>query len=136
LVLGHAKQRGLEIPERSLSSGIEYLRRSLANAPERAVERSTSAFMVDVLASLGAPDVGYANRLFEERAKLPEFARASLLAALAQGKGSEAQIDGLVKELEGALRVTSGTASVVENSGDEYAVLMDSTPRTQALVLR
>jgi uncharacterized protein YfaS (alpha-2-macroglobulin family) len=74
--------------------------------------------------------------LFERRKELPLFAKALLLHAIAGSKGQKKLSDALLPELENSLRIENDAAFVGENTGDEYAVLMDSQARTSALVLR
>lgn len=135
-VLHAARQRGLEVPAQRMKAATEYLRSYLGGLSGDPIERATAAYALDVLARLGEPDAGFANRLFETRKELPLFARALLLSAIATAKGDASQIQALTTELEGAIRVGDDRAVVVENLGDAYAVLMDSTARTHALVLR
>jgi uncharacterized protein YfaS (alpha-2-macroglobulin family) len=92
--------------------------------------------VLDVLSDMGSPDAGYQQKLFERRKELPLFAKALLLHAIAGSKGQKTLADALVPELENALRIENDAAFAGENTGDEYAVLMDSQARTSALVLR
>lgn len=135
-VLRVAAQRGAEVPERVFQSGKEYLRRYLGGTSPEAIDAATAAYAVDALSVLGDPDAGFMNRVFERRAELPLFAKALLVSALANGKGDARQVDALVQDLERAVRVTGRSATVIENTGDAYAVLMDSNTRTHAMVLR
>jgi len=97
---------------------------------------ATSAFVLDVLAEAGAPDIGYMSRLYEKRKKLPLFSQALLLHALAISKQKGEMVDKMTREIEGQLRLDANSAYANENLGDDYAVLMDSPARTSALVLR
>nr|PZN28832.1 MAG: hypothetical protein DIU78_01695 [Pseudomonadota bacterium] len=135
-VLHAARDAGFEVPKRALESGREYLRRLLAAPPSKPVDRAVAALALDVLALAGEPDLGYTNRLLDEQGELPLFARALALSALANGKGDPKTIAELVTRIESSIRVGSTSASVVDDVGDAYAVLMDSEARTQALVLR
>jgi len=136
LTLEAAKRRGVELPRVVLPRGREYLRRFLSSNSSERVDAASMTFMVDVLSLLGYPDEGYMNRLFKARAELPLFARSLLLSAFARAKTRGDQTAILTREIEGALRVVGAEARVVENTGDAYAVLLDSPARTQALVLR
>ncbi|HEY8944850.1 MAG TPA: alpha-2-macroglobulin family protein, partial [Polyangiaceae bacterium] len=135
-VLHALRGAGAEVPQKVLDDSRAYLRAYLAQPGKEAVERATDAFALDVLASAGEPDPGYMNRLFAERRGLPLFARALLLHAMASSKVDAAATRELRVEIEAFVRPRGSTAAIVENTGDEYAVLMDSTARTQALVLR
>jgi hypothetical protein len=135
-VLHESKARGADVPAAALKRGVQYLRSELENESKKPRDLAAEAFLVDVLAVLGAPDSGYMDRLMARRSELPVFAKALLLHALATAKGPEAGQQALVRELENSLHLTDSRAVVVENLGDEYAVLMDSNTRSTALVLR
>ena len=134
--LHHAKSRGHAVPARALERGRAYVRRALERLRIEPISLSTAAFIVDVLAETGTPDVGYMSRIYAERSKLPTFGKALLLHALAVSKQKAELIDPLLKELEGQLRIDADTAMVSENLGDEYAVLMSSPARSSAMALR
>ncbi len=152
--LGEAKRRGLTVPASAVESATRYVRQALepkrlprSPEPERdprsresgigsAIDRASAAFVIDVLAGEGAPDAGRASRLFEERAELPLFARALLLHAMVVGRSDPASISRLATEIEASLRIDGPVAQAVDNTGDRYAVLMDSEARTSAMVLR
>ena len=135
-VLSQAKLHGVSVPNAVFESGTGYLRRYLAETTEDQYRLPTMAFVLDVLADMGSPDIGYQQKLFERRKELPVFAKALLLHALGVSKGQKKLSDALLPELENALRIENDSAFVGENLGDEYAVLMDSQARTAALVLR
>ena len=135
-VLSQAKLHGISVPLAVFERGRDYLRRYLAETAEDAYRLPTQAFVLDVLSDMGAPDAGYQQQLFERRKELPLFAKALLLHAIGVSKGQKKLADALVPELENALRIENDAAFVGENTGDEYAVLMDSQARTSALVLR
>jgi alpha-2-macroglobulin len=135
-VLSQAKLHGIAVPQAVFDRGKDYLRRYLAETSEHEYRLPTLAFVLDVLSDMGAPDAGYQQKLFERRKELPLFAKALLLHAIAGSKGQRTLADALVPELENALRIENDAAFVGENTGDEYAVLMDSQARTAALVLR
>ncbi|EYF05299.1 Ig-like domain-containing alpha-2-macroglobulin family protein [Chondromyces apiculatus] len=137
--LGEAKRHKVAVPASVMELGTHALRRALEQPLQGEYAQRRLAvvpFMLDVLAGLGAPDPGRASRAFEERAEMPLFSKALLLHALVLGKGDKAQIDALVTELEGAIRIDGAVARAVVNTGSAYAPLMDSEVRTSALVLR
>jgi uncharacterized protein YfaS (alpha-2-macroglobulin family) len=101
--------------------------------PKRAY--ATLAFVADVLVVLGQPDPGYLNRLFDARAHRPLFTQALLLHAMAAAHMPAAEIDTLVKEIEGRVRVDASSA-YVDEADTLYADFLDSPSRTTALVLR
>jgi uncharacterized protein YfaS (alpha-2-macroglobulin family) len=135
-VLSQASQHGAAVPSAVFNRGRDYLRRYLADMPEDTYRLPTVAFVLDVLADMGTPDIGYQQKLYERRKELPLFAKALLLHALGVSKTQQKLAQGLVPDLENALRIDNDAAFVGENTGDEYAVLMDSQARTAALVLR
>ena len=135
-VLSQAKLHGVALPSRVFERGQGYLRRYLAQASKSELDAATAAFVVDVLADMGSPDAGYQQQVFDRRKELPLFAKALLLHAIVVSKGQTKLRDALLPELENSLRIENDSAFVGENSGDEYAVLMDSQTRTAALVLR
>ena len=135
-VLSQAKLHGTAVPPSVFERGKDYLRRYLAETASDEYRLPTLAFVLDVLADMGSPDAGYQQQLFERRKELPLFAKALLLHAIGSSKGQKKLADALLPELENALRIENAAAFVGENTGDEYAVLMDSQARTSALVLR
>ncbi len=135
-VLSQASLHGASVPKPVFDRGRDYLRRYLAENTDEPYRLPTVAFVLDVLADMGSPDAGYMQRLFERRNELPLFAKALLVHALAASKGQQKLVTALLPDLENALRIENDAAFVGENTGDEYAVLMDSQARTAALVLR
>lgn len=129
-----AKNRGRFVPPDALGAATRYLRGVLAQKGEEGIHLATEAFVLDVLASAGAPDAGYMTKLYEKRKGLPVFSRALLAHAMAKTSPKEAA--DLLVDLETHLRVTPTGATVAENLGDEYAALLDSEARTTAIVLR
>ncbi len=135
-VLGQAKLHGAAVPSQVSEHGKDYLRRYLAKMDEQRLDVVTAAFVLDVLADMGSPDAGYQQKVFDRRKELPLFAKALLAHAILLSKGQKSLSDALLPELENSLRIENDAAFVGENTGDEYAVLMDSPARTSALVLR
>ncbi|APR79680.1 Large extracellular alpha-helical protein [Minicystis rosea] len=131
-----AKQRGVTLSDQSLKSATQYLRDNLGNLEKNEILFASAPFILDVLAEAGQPDPGRVARVFERREKLPLFAQAQLLHAMVLSKSDPKSIDSAVSELEGNVRLDGNVARVATNTGDHYAVLMDSDTRTSALVLR
>jgi uncharacterized protein YfaS (alpha-2-macroglobulin family) len=104
-------------------------------AEKPALAYASATFVADVLASIGKPDPGYLNRLFDARAHRPAFTQALLLHAMAVARMPGAELDTLAKELETRVRVDADSA-YVDEVDDLYAELLDSSSRTTALVLR
>jgi uncharacterized protein YfaS (alpha-2-macroglobulin family) len=133
LALHEARVRKEEVPSFVFERGRAYLRRLLERR-DHLIDPPTEASILDVLAALGHPDLGYMNQLFERRKDLPVFGRALLLSAFVRaGARGEAETT-LIRELEQSVRVSAGSARVTENLGDAYARVFDSPLRTQALV--
>jgi alpha-2-macroglobulin len=95
-----------------------------------------AAFISDVLATIGSPDPGYLNRLFDARKGKPLFARALLLHAMAKSSMARQQLESFAKELIGDLRVGASEAVAGEAGGSLYTGMLDSPARTTALALR
>ncbi len=128
--------RGGAIPKDVFERGREYLRREV----DRAMASSPTGLAVcplalDVLALLGSPDFGYMSRVYEQRDKLPEFARALLLDTYARTQHDAAATETLVKEVERTIRLDGAVARITTNVSDAYAPLMDTSTRTTALTL-
>lgn len=134
--LDQAAASKVVVPAAARDRAHDFLRRALARGDRSLAGLSTQAFVTDVLAAAGIPDAGYMTRLYDQREKLPLFAQAFLLHALAVGKGPKAAIADLRRRIEATLRVERNTAVAVENEGDEYAALFDSSARSTALALR
>jgi uncharacterized protein YfaS (alpha-2-macroglobulin family) len=164
LAVETAAGKGFFVPKAERDRGVDYLRQVLGNAtigeadepqepdepdepdepapdgagaarakPEKTF--ATLAFVADVLATIGQPDPGYLNRLFDARARRPLFAQAMLLHAMVAAHMPPAQIELLAKEIEPRVRVGAGSAFVDEADTLEDDML-DSSSRTTALVLR
>jgi uncharacterized protein YfaS (alpha-2-macroglobulin family) len=131
-----AKKYGAPMPDNAIASATRYVRRELDKAKDDGLGGATAAFLLDVLASAGSPDTGYATRWFERREKLPLFAKALLAHAMVTSKMKPEDARELMRDFENHLRVTPTGATVVENLGDAYAPLLDSEARTTAMALR
>jgi uncharacterized protein YfaS (alpha-2-macroglobulin family) len=163
LAVETAGKKGFFVPKEARDRGIEYLRQVLdqsrigdaedgeeavhAQADEEGADGAGTAaqkkerpypalaFVADVLATLGLPDPGYLNRLYDARAHQPLFAQALLLHAMATARMPRPQIDILEREVVARVRVTDSSAYVDEQV-EGFADLLDSSARTTALVLR
>jgi uncharacterized protein YfaS (alpha-2-macroglobulin family) len=129
---------------------VAYLRQWLGGAAQGgapgdasgspAARLATAALMVDVLATLGQPDAEYVTRLFEQREKLPTFARALLLhAAVTQSASGPAADAALLsrsrEELERLVTLRGAKAQVEDAPAEQFAELFHSEARSEALVL-
>ncbi len=134
--LGVAREHQAAVPDAAVDAATRYLREALPQLAHGEIGLATLPFVLDVLAERGAPDAGRTTVLFEGRADLPLFSQALLLHAMVLGKADAPSIEKLTAEIEGHLRLDAGVARAVSDTGDRYAVLMDSDTRTSALVLR
>lgn len=132
-VLQAMRQAGARIADSVFVRGKDFLRRNFARDLKESP--ATAAFALDVLARLEGFDPGYAEELFKVRDRLPIFAQGLLLHALVIGRGPGDARRLLSQELKNRIRIGGDTAQVVENLGDEYAALLDSPTRTNAIVL-
>ncbi|MGH7327319.1 MAG: Ig-like domain-containing alpha-2-macroglobulin family protein, partial [Polyangiaceae bacterium] len=135
--LDQAKKRGFQVPEQTMTAATGYLHRDVTSgSSDHAWDLAEEAFELDVLAEIDKPDPGEINRLYDERAKMPLFARALLAHAMAVAKMDSKERAELLRDVDNHLRVTGAGATVAENLGDEYATLLDSSGRTTAFVIR
>jgi uncharacterized protein YfaS (alpha-2-macroglobulin family) len=163
LAVETAGKKGFFVPKDARDRGIEYLRHVLdsskigetdegdpaaepshvsdddAEDPKAAALKErpypTLALIADVLASLGLPDPGYLNRLYDARAHEPLFSQALLLHAMSTARMPRPQIDIVEKEVLARVRSTD-SAAYVDEPESGYESLLDSSARTAALVLR
>ena len=131
-----AKKHQQPVPDGAIKSAVQYVRSKLGELDGSAILLASGGFMVDVLAEAGEPDPGRVTWLFERRDKIPLFSQALLLHAMTLSKSDPASVEKLVSEIEGHVRLDGNVARVVVNTGNHYAVLMDSETRTSAMVLR
>jgi hypothetical protein len=124
-----------EPPARDQAVGDAVDPTDAASAQKPARSYATLAFVADVLATIGQPDPGYLNRLFDARAHRPLFTQALLLHAMAVARMPAAELDTLVKEIQPRVRVDADSA-YVDEVDEVYADFLDSSSRTTALVLR
>lgn len=135
--LDQAKKRGFQVPDSTMTAATGYLHRDVTSgSTEHPWDLAEEAFELDVLAEIDKPDPGEINRLYEERAKMPLFARALLAHVMAVAKMDAKERAELLRDVDNHLRVTGAGATVAENLGDEYATLLDSSGRTTAFVIR
>jgi uncharacterized protein YfaS (alpha-2-macroglobulin family) len=132
-----AHKAGRPVPDGAIDSAVRWLRGRLGRLNETgAVDLAGRALVVDVLATIGKPDPGFTNRLYDARADMPLFARALLAHAIVEAKMDRGQAEELLRDLEQHLRITPEAATVVDQLGDGYAAVLDSQPRSTAIVLR
>jgi alpha-2-macroglobulin len=131
-----------DVPEEEEEAARERARRAARGivdpSPEEtfALDYAGAAFVTDGLAAIGSPDPGFMNRLYDARKGKPLFARALLLHAMAVSGMSDAQSAQLAKELEAELVIGPNEAVAPPTGTELFAGMLDSQPRTTALVLR
>lgn len=166
LAVAGAAERKRFVPKDVIDRGREYLNYNLANATRRlakpespseplaadagapAVEQrekdeiaktidyAGASLIASTLATLGWPNPGALNVLYDARAGQRVSAQAALLHAMAKSEINAAQIKALTKEIESRLRVGPNGVDVDESDGDRYGAILESPTRTQAMVLR
>ncbi len=137
--LSMAQSHGRTVPPEAIKNATRFVRAYLARPAAKGQQEiwiAEAAFIVDVLATVGAPDPGYTTRLLEKKKDLPLFARALLAHAVSVSKMNGADAKELMDDLEAHLRITPTGVSVVGDYGDRYVTLLDSDARTTALTLR
>jgi alpha-2-macroglobulin len=158
LVLAGAMEKKRFVPKDVIERGKEYLAFALAAStrklsgkepdaddarkdeiadPEaaRRIEWASGALLADTLASIGSPNPGAINVLYDARAGQRLFGQAALLHAMAKAEMSAAQIKTLSKEIEARLRIGPNGVDVDEET-DRYGAFLESHARTLAGVLR
>ncbi|RKH55569.1 Ig-like domain-containing alpha-2-macroglobulin family protein [Corallococcus aberystwythensis] len=143
LALARAKEVGYAVNASVLDKAKKFLADKVAagvctqcssgcNAPGL----ETRAFALYTLARMGAPRPSYYNELFEQRQKLPLFARAMLTDAIFVGKGNRAQGQKMLQELLNTAQESAAGVHFQETDAKTYAPLWSSDTRTTALVLQ
>jgi len=133
--LSESKKRGVTVPKQAIEDGVRYLRAELEKGDDDFL-LGVGPLAVDVLAELGTPDPGYAQRLFDRRADMPLYSRGLLLHALVATKSAPEMASTLSTEIESSLRLDGPVARTAEPTGSHWKLFLDSSVRTNALVLR
>jgi alpha-2-macroglobulin len=137
-----AGRRGVEVPPAALARALVHARSRLEAWDESPAATATAPFLLDVLAQVPAPSpvdstalgrIG--GELFGQRASMPLFSRALLLHALAAIGAGRPEVDALVSDVAGRIRLDGPVARVVPDEG-RHDELFDSSGRTSALLLR
>ncbi len=105
-------------------------------AVAKVIDFASAALVGDTLATLGAPNPGALNILFDARAGQRLFGQAALLHAMAKADMSAAQLKTLTGEIESRLRVGPNGVDIDEDDGDAYGGMLESHARTLSMVLR
>jgi uncharacterized protein YfaS (alpha-2-macroglobulin family) len=135
--LDAAKKVGRPVPKEALERAASWLHEQLSDpGNQRARWLSLSAFVLDVLATVGAPDPGAISGLYDSRQELPLEARALLAHAALRAKMAPSIAADLMRDLEAHLRITNESATVADNVKDGYAPELKSNISTTSIVLR
>jgi alpha-2-macroglobulin len=100
------------------------------------VDYAGAALIGDTLATLGSPNPGALNVLYDARAGQRLFAKAALLHAMAKSEMSAGQLRTLGGEVESRLREGPNGIDIDEPDDDRYGAVLESHARTLAMVLR
>ncbi|MCS6801064.1 MAG: Ig-like domain-containing protein [Chloroflexota bacterium] len=132
-----AQKAGYAVDESSLARGLDAVTQQLqrpvdVGSPDDANARAYALF---VLAEAGRPSTGALNALFERRAALADWAKASLLLAIfrANGDRGDARTATLLNELVGTA-TWSATGVHWNDPGDRRR--LGGTSRSTAVVLQ
>jgi len=102
----------------------------------RKIDFVGAALIGDTLSTLGAPNPGALNVLYDARAGQRLFGQAMLLHAMARSDMSAAQIKTLAGEIESRLRVGPNSVDIDEDNSHAMGYVLESKARTLAAVLR
>ncbi len=138
-----ARESGYEIDGQGLDRVRDYLKRLLRQKfdPEHyyfdaMVWNTIQAFALYDLALLGQPEPAYAEKLFNDQARLSTFGKTLLLKALYRGRGAWSSQEALVRDLMNRVKLTPSQAHFEDEEGRGGAWIYTSTTRTTALILQ
>lgn len=110
--------------------------RAEREALARAADFVNAALIADTLATLGSPNPGANNILYDARAGQRLFGQAALLHAMAKSNMKGGHVKALTREIEQRLRVGPRGIDVDEADSYVYGSLLESRARTLAMILR
>jgi alpha-2-macroglobulin len=131
-----AEKHGYKIDKSVLKNGQRFLRERLNSAGFGSADYCTKALILYTLALSGNPDHAYMGNLFNERSRIPLFARAYLLKALSVSKGNNNFIQTLADELTNLAKVVHTSAYFEERDPFGMQQVFHSNVRTTALVMQ
>ncbi|MEI6224906.1 MAG: MG2 domain-containing protein [Deltaproteobacteria bacterium] len=143
LALGRAAALGFPVDGEALGRGQAYLSGTVAAG--KCTEcgfgcqpppPSTRVFALWALARTGAPKASFLGALYDEREKLPLFARAMLADAMFVGGGNRAQARALLGEVLNQARVSDAEVHMEDEQGPLGQARWSSDVRTTAIVLQ
>lgn len=117
-------------------AGPEKAEQRAKDEATKRIDWMSGALIVDTLASLGAPNPGAINVLYDTRAGQRVFGQAALLHAMVRSDINQAQVKSLLEELQQRLRVGPNAVDVDEADDDRLDPVLESPARTLAAVLR
>jgi uncharacterized protein YfaS (alpha-2-macroglobulin family) len=127
-ILADAKASGQAVDDATLDRLTAYVREFLAGkhvpvwwSPE--MTRTAQARAALSLARAGRGDPGFNARLWDDRAGLPQFAKAELLETLSRTTGADTRTRGLTQELEAAVQIEATSAALVDRDTARWAAL-------------
>ncbi len=137
--LGRAASGGHKVSARVLKNARSYLHKQLRKKADKrylGLDRTTKAYMLYVLTTLGEQPTGYVSHLFEHRKDLTVFGKALLLSAMTRMKKVDKEmVRTLTDDVTGQVHQTAKVAKVEENLGNGYAPMFHSDTRSTAMVL-
>jgi uncharacterized protein YfaS (alpha-2-macroglobulin family) len=110
--------------------------RKAKEAAAKVIDYAGAALIGDTLATLGSPNPGALNVLYDARSGQRLFAKAALLHAMAKSEMNPVQIKALAAEVESRLREGPNGIDIDEADDDRYDAMLESHARTLAMVLR
>ncbi len=138
-----AYESGVPVDRSRLDAGLDYLRNVLGSKHNpraypynRASWAAVQAFALYDLALAGRLEASYAEKLFQERGRLPLFGRALLLKAFHRiAPGSEGEKT-LTREFLNLAKITAAEARFEEDDPSGLSWIYSSNARTTAIVLQ
>jgi alpha-2-macroglobulin len=142
--LGAATRRlakaGLDKNEETVPPATDTSADPVVDREQEAIARKidfvSAALIGDALATLGKPNPGGLNVLYDARRGQRLFGQAALLHAMARSDMSVAQQKSLAAEIESRLRVGPNGVDIDEDDNTSMSPVLDSHARTLAMVLR
>ncbi|MCL2824682.1 MAG: hypothetical protein FWD57_11885, partial [Polyangiaceae bacterium] len=134
--LSLANKEGIDVPDEVLASCRKYLRKFLEPRVDYSIGIQSPAFLVDVLAETGEANVDTINAVYQMRSMMPLFSRALLAHAMSVAHFDPESRNDLIRDLEARVRIQGNVALTDEKNGMCWEDVMDSSTRTNALVLR
>lgn len=137
--LALAKDKGFDVPDGMIPSGLNYLRSIESYIPyfySQETKWTIRAYAVYVRELLGDDPIGKAKELYREggTARLPLEAQGWILPTLHRHKRT-ADVDAIVRHWENNVSETAGAANFVTSYGDSAYLLMHSNRRTDGVLL-